>query len=220
MVNQGEVYDLAQELSEDIGFGDALFMFSNNLPEKKIRGNLQIRYRSAGAYDELRERILSLTNSETIGWNASKHRLVSSEGDQVYLDQFEVADIDESFDQVLKDAYEDILIKERTERLLDNLSTGEISRTSRIIAGLALRHNRTKTSDKIDSSFLWDTYNLIETENIEQMARKDILNELVRAGCIVRDGSNMYLLPEFTALENPEEYLPMPTVSNEWKAQQ
>ena len=144
MLSQGNVYDLVQENSDYPGFGDAAFLFSNNFSESKIRGNLQIRYQTADGYDKFCEELLSITSCETIDWNASKHRLVSSGGDQVYVNKFEVADIDEYLDQVLKAAYEDVLIMEKTEKLLEDLSTGSLSRPSRIIAGLALRHDRKK----------------------------------------------------------------------------
>jgi len=134
-----------------------------------------------------------------------------------YPSQFEAEDVSETLDQVLISAYEDILLDDYSNVLLDGLSDGDITKTARLIAAIIFRRFQTNNRRQINASFLWDAYNLIKTEHYERMARNDVLNELVRIGCIVRDGSDVYPLPEFTSIEYPENYLPLPTVSDEWE---
>jgi hypothetical protein len=215
MVSQGDVYDLVQNNADYTGFGDVTFLFANEFPETKIRENLQIRYRNANTWNKFVDEMISLTGCENI---TSSPKLVFSDGESSYPRRYEIEDVSEPISRVLLSAYDDILVKDQTEDLLEGLSTGGLSKQARIIAAISYRRNQTNAYSKIDESFLWDAYNLIETEEYEHMARRDILNELIRIGCFVRNGSDIYLFPEFASLETPEKHLPLPTVSDEWES--
>ncbi|WP_338739410.1 hypothetical protein [Haloplanus salilacus] len=218
MTSQGDVYDIIQDNAEYPGFGAASFLFSQRLTRRKIRGNLQIRFGTADALDKFVNVFLNKNDVETIEWSSSGPQIYTSEDNWSYPNQFEIDDVSETLDVVLLSAYEDILVKDRTDELLEALSRGGISRTARIIAALVYRRDHARDSSDIDRSFLWDAYNLIETEQYEQMARKDLFNELVRIGFIARDGTDVYPLPEVGSIDAPEEHLPLPTVSDEWES--
>jgi hypothetical protein len=216
MVSQGDIYDIVQDNIGDPAFGMASFLFAHRFSRSKLRGNLQIRFSTAGAIDEFTNTLLNETAIETVEWSSSGPKLYISDSDWSYPSSFEMDDVSEALDQVLLNAYIDILVKDRTDELLEILSRGGISRTARIIAALVYQRSHTRDSSDIDSSFIWNAYNLIETEQYERMARNNVLNELVAIGCIVRDGSDILPLPEFRSIETPEEYLPLPRVPDEW----
>lgn len=218
MVSQGDIYDLVQDNAEYTGFGDVAFLFAKRFSRKTTRGNLQIRYRNADAWEKFTNELRNVTGCETINWGGAGPKLVTSDDESAYPNSYEIEDVSESLSHVLLSAYEDILVKDRREELLDGLSTGGLSEQARVIAAISYRRNQTNGSSSIDESFLWDAYNLIETEEYERMARRDILNELVRVGCLARDGSDIYLFPEFASVDSPEAYLPLPTVSDEWES--
>lgn len=216
MISQGEVYDIIQDNIEDPSFTMASFLFARRFSGSNIRGNLQIRFGTADAADEFRNTLLNETAIERIDWSSSAAKIYTSDDNYSYPTSFEIDDVSETLDQVLLDAYADILIKDRTDGLLETLSTRSMSRAARIVATLVYRRFHTRNSSVVDSSFVWDAYNLIETEQYERMAQRDILNELVAIGCIARDGSDIYPLPEFRSIETPGKYLPLPTMSDEW----
>lgn len=216
MFSQGEVYDIVQDNIADPAFGMALFLLAHKFSGSNLRGNLQIRFGTADAADEFRNTLVNKIVIKRIGWSSSGAKLYVSDDGYSYPTTLEIDDVSETLDQVLLDAYTDILLKKRTEELLEILSTDSISQTARIIAALVYQRSHAGNSTSIDSSFIWDAYNLIEIEQYERMARRDILNELVAVGCIVRDGSDVYPLPEFRSIETPKQYLPLPTVSDGW----
>lgn len=217
MVTQGTVYDIVQNNVATPGFGVSSYSFAKQIQRSSIRGNLQIRFGTADPLDRFVNELKREINIETINWSSSRPKLRFPDGTSSYLSQLEMEDVSETIDQVLINAYEDILLGDYNDVLLDELSAGNISETARLITAIIFRRFHTNNHHQIDGSFLWDAYNLIETEHYERMAREDVLNELVRIGCIVRDGSDVYPLPEFTSIEYPEKYLPLPTVSDEWE---
>lgn len=217
MVTQGTVYDIIQNNIATPGFGVASYSFAQRISRSRIRGNLQIRFGTADALDKFVNELKRETDIETIDWGSSGPKLCFFDDSSSYPTQFEIEDVSETLDQVLISACEDILLDNYNDALLEELSNGEISQTARLIAAIIFRRFHTNNHRHMDASFLWNAYNLIETEHYETMARKDVLNELVRTGCIVRNSSDVYPLPEFTSIEYPEKYLPLPTVSDEWE---
>lgn len=217
MTSQGEVYDIVQDNVADPAFGMASFLFARRFSASKLRGNLQIRFGTAGAVDVFRNTLVNQTNIERIDWSSSNAKVYTSDDSYDYVYNFDIDDVSETLDKVLLNAYTDILLNNRTNELLEILSTDSISRPARIIAALVYQRFHTQNSTSIDSSFVWDVYDLIETKQYERMARRDILNELVAIGCIARDGSDLYPLPEFISIETPKDYLALPTVSDGWR---
>jgi len=217
MVTQGTVYDIIQDNVATPGFGISSYLFAQKIQRSKIRSNLQIRFGTADGLDKFINELKRETEIETIDWSSSRPKLRFLDGSSSYLTQLEIEDVSETLDQVLISAYEDILLADYNDALLDELSGGDMSETARLIAAIIFRRFHTNNRRQMDSSFLWDAYNLIETEHYERMARRDVLNKLVWIGCIVRDGSDVYPLPEFTSIDYPENYLPLPTISDEWE---
>lgn len=217
MTSQGNIYDIVRNNIEYPGFGVATFLFTKRVSQSIIRGNLQIRFGTSDALDKFINSLLNENIIEDIEWNSGP-RVYDSDNSRSRPSRFGIDDVSESLDGVLLNAYKDTLIRGRTDELLQTLSKNSISRTARIIAAIVYQRSHTKSSFSVNRSFIWKIYNLIETQNYEKIARRDVLNELVDVGCVARDGSDIYTLPEFKSIETPENYLPLLTVSDEWES--
>jgi len=213
MATQGALYDILEQ--ETPAIEEVAYLCALGIKKSCIRSTLQVRHRTAEGFEQFEDALLEATGCDAINWEHGSARLVTPENESQSIRSFEVEGIDQTLDEVLLTAYDDLYKKQKSEELADALSPGAVSRPARIIATLARRRYHNTRTSSLDKSFLWDSFGLVENETFERDARLDILNELVRVGCIVKDGADIYVRPALAALSQPDEYLPVVGVLEE-----
>lgn len=214
MVTQADLYEILQDDTSQEGVPDAAYLVARGeLSRGTIRGTLQIQYRTAEGLDQFCRSLVDVTGCEDIKWNRSTPELISEDGENVRLRDFPVDDLDQNVDEALLNAYDDLHRGRKADELADGLSSGSLSQPARIITAIVRRRNERTASRKINESFVWNSLGLLNSEDFERNARRDIMNELVRIGCVAKDGGDIYVRPALASLPAPDHNLPTITVS-------
>jgi NurA-like 5'-3' nuclease len=151
---------------------------------------------------------------DEIDWTSSGPILISEDGNRSSINRIAIENVDQSLDEVLLEAYCE-LSDEISENLIEELSSGRVSRPARILATIANRRAHTSNKLSISKTSLWNALALVEDEKFERDAKKDLTNELIRIGAIVRDGSDVHVRPALTNISMESRALPSIAVIDE-----
>ncbi len=208
MIQQEQIYTLFEDSTDNCGVEEAAHLFTLNVSERTIRDTLDMRFSTQRGFEIFREWLLETTQCGEIYWRGYENDLVTHDGEKIATGSFEIEGFEMGLRDLLIEIYEDKYSQQKGEELAKTLNSEEISQPARILATIIHRHEKYTVHDGLNQSTLRSCLSIIVDEQYTPEDIEQVLDELIHAGAIAKQGSDIYVRLALTSLPEPQQHLP------------
>jgi hypothetical protein len=204
MITEAAIFELMEKYSDTPEAGEAAYMLSQEMRAAQITENLSYRYGSGQGYAQVKEDFAEMTGYDVD--DSNEFRVVLDDEER-RLSRMTAPDVGAPLQDRIRHAFVEELVPKLQEQMVDHLS--ELSDEAQLIAGVARHGYDIGLWDRnVRNQTVWHCYALVNEHALTDREKSTYMNELIEAGCIYGENSNIRLTPMLARLNDPNEHLP------------